>query len=137
MSWTPEELPRPPLTLAQGIARMEGWYLKGDVPNRPQRNNNPGDVEFDSFTRQFGATLETGEQHPRFACFPDAESGWRCLDALLRTPAYANLTLAQAINRYAPPVENATSEYVDLVSHWTGISAGTLLSACLDLSSNG
>lgn len=128
MTFCPELLPTLPLTVAQAIARMEGWYSKGDVPNRPQRNNNPGDIEFSRLATEFGAKLEEGTPHPRFACFPSPEQGWKCLDALLKEPEYARLTLEQVINRYAPPVENATSEYVALVSAWTGKAPNSFLS---------
>ena len=100
---------------------MEGWYVIGATPNRPQRNNNPGDINFGSFAEKFGATLETGTPHPRFACFPTAEQGWACLNALLSGPAYSGLTIQEAVNKYAPPVENDVNQYVALVTKWTGL----------------
>lgn len=112
----PEILPSFPLTLEQAIARMEGWYAKGSIPNRPQRNNNPGDIEFGEFAQRFGSTQSDG----RFAIFPSAEQGWNCLKALLRLPSYAGLTLQALVARYAPAVENDDAVYASAVAHWTG-----------------
>lgn len=116
MAFTPEPLPALPLTIPQAIARMEGWYAQGQVPNRPQRNCNPGDIEFSKFATKFGAVA--GD--PRFAIFSSAEDGWAALIALLCEPDYATLTLEEAVNRYAPPIENRTDLYVAAVAHWTG-----------------
>lgn len=117
MSFVPEPLPQLPMTLAQAIARMEGFYAAGQVANRPQRNNNPGDIEFGDFARLYGATA--GD--PRFAIFPNTDAGFQCLNALLNSSAYANLTLEEVINKYAPPVENNTALYVSAIAFWTGI----------------
>lgn len=114
-----ETLPPPPLTLPQAIARMEGWYLSDETPSRAQRNLNPGNVNFSPFSEQFGAVLETDTPNPRFARFKTASDGWACLIALLSGPKYIGLTLADAINRYAPPSENNTTNYVTLVGEWT------------------
>lgn len=128
MSFQPEPLPDLPMTLAQAIARMEGFYAAGQVPNRPQRNNNPGDIEFGPFAERFGAT--SGD--PRFAIFPTVAKGFEALDALLRTPHYLGLTVEEAVNRYAPPVENNTSLYVAAVCHWTGKQSTDTLSSFLE-----
>ena len=127
MTFILEPMPTVPMTLAQAIARMEGWYLKGDVPNRPQRNNNPGDIEYGELAKQYGGVLETGTPHPRFACFPTAQDGWHCLEALLHGPTYSGLTVEAAINRYAPSNENETNEYIALVSDWCGCSQDAIV----------
>jgi hypothetical protein len=122
--WTPEPRPtQPRMTLSQAIASVEGWYAQGSAPNRPQRNNNPGDIEYGPYSRAQGAT--GGD--PRFAIFPDAATGWRCLENLLRTPGYASLTVEQAINRYAPPVENNDSIYLSSVLRWTGLTSDAIV----------
>jgi hypothetical protein len=125
----PEPLPPEPLTLSQAIARMEGWYVVDETPNRPQRCLNPGDIEFGQYSRAQGATA--GD--PRFAIFPDAATGWRCLENLLRTPGYASLTVEQCINKYAPPVENQTSLYLGSVCRWTGLSPDAILATIPNL----
>ena len=112
----PEALPQGLLTLEQAIARMEGWYARGTVPNRPQRCNNPGDIEFGDFARRFNATMSDG----RFAIFPTPVDGWNCLKALVREPQYRTLTLKDMVARYAPAVENDDAVYASAVAHWTG-----------------
>lgn len=115
------------MTLKQAFARVEGWYIQGDAPNRPQRNNNPGDIEYGHFAQSFGAVMETAIR-PRFAKFPTPEKGWAALDALLRGPLYWSLTIEAAVNRYAPPNENNTVNYVSAVCKWSGCTPDQLVS---------
>ena len=110
------------------IARMEGFYASNSAPDRPQREDNPGDIEYGPFTIAHGATGTDG----RFAIFPDADTGMECLRSLLASPAYANLTIQQAVNRYAPPNENDTVNYVDMVCKWTGFQPTNIVGASLD-----
>jgi len=106
------------MTLIEAIARIEGFY----IPNsRPQRNNNPGDLEYGAFAKLHGADrIEEGTPHPRFAHFPTAEMGFAALHALLTTTGYYTLTIEQAINKYAPPSENNTTNYVQFVCEKVG-----------------
>jgi hypothetical protein len=126
MNWTPPKLP-PRLTLAQAIARVEGFYAQGPRPNRPQRNHNPGDIEYDDFSRAHGAIGTDG----RFAIFPDDATGFAALNALLQGKHYAGLTVEAAINRYAPPNENNDQSYVAEVCAWTGHEPTDLVSEVL------
>lgn len=105
--------------LPYAIARMEGFFIEG---SRPQRNNNPGDIEWGTFAELHGA-LHPEFPYGRFAVFPSPAVGFAALVALLKTPVYAALTVAEAINRYAPPVENNTDTYVKLVCDWVGCTA--------------
>lgn len=114
------------MTLAQAIARMEGWYAKESIPNRCQRNNNPGNLEYNEFTIQMKAIGTDG----RFAKFSNAIDGWIALYTLLIRD-YSELTLNDAINKYAPSYENNTNEYVDLVCQWTEHQSTDLVSECL------
>lgn len=106
------------MTLPMAIGHIEGFY-RTDIKTRPQRLNNPGDLEFAPWMEKYGARLETippgYHEQPRFACFPDASDGFAALHALLSGPHYVDLTIEQAINRYAPPCENDTRGYVDFV----------------------
>lgn len=113
-------------TLAQAIARQEGWYEKGAVPNRCQRNNNPGNLDYGPFTKGMGATGTDG----RFAIFADAKDGWNALYALLILE-YANLSISAAINKYAPNDENNTLAYIQNVCEFTGRKATDLVKDCL------
>lgn len=109
-------------TLPQAIARCEGFY--GPITNRCVRNRNPGDIEFAPWTAEapYNATLEKVQPgvKARFACFPTADQGFAALSALLLGPHYRDLTIEQAINRYAPASENDTTNYVTQVCGWVG-----------------
>lgn len=115
MTWPPQLLPSLPLSLAQAFARMEGWYAVGQVPNRPQRNSNPGDLEYDAWTQAHGAIGTDG----RFAIFPDGDTGMSALESLLASD-YALLTIAEGVAKYAPADENNVAVYTAAVCHWTG-----------------
>lgn len=110
------------MNLSEAIARMEGWFAVTGEPNRSQRNNNPGNLEYDAFTREFGATGTDG----RFAIFPDAAHGWNALRTLLLRN-YADLTVSEAINRYAPSNENNDTTYIANVCKWCGCASDTLV----------
>lgn len=110
-----------PLTFMQAVAREEGFNVQG---SRPNRNNNPGDIEYGRFTKSHGAT--GGD--PRFAVFPDASTGFNAMRALLQS-AYLGLTVEQALNKWAPPAENDVSAYLKNVLSWTGMAADTVLTA--------
>ncbi len=117
------------LTFIQAIARDEGF----DVPGtRPYRNNNPGDIEYGRFARAHGSAgpeiLPDGTQG-RFATFPTPEIGWAALKALLQSTGYLGLTVAEALNRWAPPSENQTNSYIANVVRWTDLTPETKLTA--------
>ena len=108
------------MTFIEAIAKMEGF---GASPkNIPTRNNNPGDIVAGKFTAAHGATGADG----RFAVFPDAETGFDALRALL-VGHYAGSTVREAINRYAPPIENDTDHYVNIVCKLSGLTPETVL----------
>jgi len=121
----PESLPSLPLTIPQAFARMEGWYARGQVPNRPQRNNNPGDLEFGPFAQKFGAS--SGD--PRFAIFPTAQDGWTAHICLFGSPEYEGLTIEEAVNKFAPAPENNVEQYTACVCFWTGKQPTDLVSS--------
>ena len=121
------------MRLSEAIAHIEGFYSKYGAdgkpltsPNRPQRNNNPGNLEFHGWMQSYGATLETGVSKPRFAAFPSVANGFAALDALLAMH-YASMTVQDAINKFAPPVENNTSKYVNEVCRLVGCSPTDLV----------
>lgn len=75
---------------------------------RNWRNNNPGNLEFNGFTKKAGAIGSDG----RFAVFPDYETGRKAKERLIfEGKNYSGLTLDKAIARYAPPHENNTGAY--------------------------
>ncbi|MEO6801969.1 MAG: hypothetical protein ABI197_01855 [Granulicella sp.] len=120
-----QPLPKIPHSFMQAVAREEGFYL---AHTRPQRNNNPGDIEWGKFTQAHGATA--GD--PRFAIFNSADDGFACMRALFQSNGYKGLTVSQALNRWAPPVENQTNAYIANVCKWTGLTPDTVIDAILD-----
>lgn len=110
------------LTLPEAFAHMEGFGL---APfNRPTRNNNPGDLEFEPWMKlaPYNATLERVQPgvKARFAKFPTADIGWIALKALLLSARYRSLTIRQAVTEFAPPVENDTEAYIATVCKQVG-----------------
>lgn len=113
----------------QAVAREEGFYAVG---TRPNRNNNPGDIEYGKFAMAHGATSTDG----RFAIFPDAGTGFKAMAALFLAPAYAGFTVAQALNKWAPPIENQTSQYIRNICIWTGCKDSDLVAPLIQASLN-
>ena len=109
------------LTFMEAIARQEGYLVPG---TRPARNFNPGDIEYGPFAEEHGATGSDG----RFAIFPDSATGYAAMRALL-TEHYLGLTVTQALNKWAPPVENDVSAYLENVVTWTGLTPETVLTS--------
>ncbi len=80
--------------------------------SRNWRNNNPGNIEAGNYAISQGAIGSDG----RFAVFPNYDLGRRAKEKLIfEGNRYRNLTLADAIARYAPPGENNTSWYQKIV----------------------
>ncbi len=92
-------------------------------PSLSWRNNNPGNLRFGDFAIRHGATHESNG----FAVFPNYESGFSALVALLNTKTYRELTLDAAINRYAPTSENNTENYISFIEKQTGFIRTELL----------
>lgn len=84
------------------------------------RNNNPGNVERGK-DRWLGMSADQSADG-RFLVFDTPEAGIRCLMRLLINyqERHGIKTLREAINRWAPPVENNSSAYVQHVSRLTG-----------------
>lgn len=66
------------------------------------RNNNPGNIRVGDYATRHGAIGENGG----FAIFPTMEIGRQAADNLLKTESYKNLTVAAAIQRWAPRADN-------------------------------
>jgi len=92
---------------------------------RGLRNNNPGNIEFGTFARLYGGTLEDPPLdggRARFAKFPTMVDGLRTIAELLIVYSVKPDgkggkidTVAEAINRWAPSNENHTAAYIALV----------------------
>ena len=114
------------MTLAQAIARVEGWYNHGDVPNRCQRNNNPGNLEYNKFTESMGAIGTDG----RFAKFENSDHGWIALYTLLIV-RYSTMAISAMIREYAPSTENDTQNYINMVCSFCDKQPSDLVGPCL------
>jgi hypothetical protein len=121
--------------LLQAMGAREGYNQRGISPDRPQRNNSPGDLLWCPEAREFGAT----HGDPTYAVFPDIATGWLALRRWLSVPArfdshgvlvggYLGATLAQVVYRFAPPGTNDSASYLAYVCAQTGIEAQTKLS---------
>ena len=117
-------------TFLTAIATEEGYYVDG---SRPHRNNNPGDLIWGSEAERFGAT----HGDPRFAVFPNPQTGWEALKRWFSIPAhyedgklvagYLGAKIKDAVFRFAPPEENNSDSYLANVLTWTGLSGEDVL----------
>ncbi len=82
--------------------RKDGSGFVRKSGSRTWRNMNPGAIRTSPFTRKVGACGDAGG----FAVFPNEEIGMIALKELLRTDAYTNLTIYDAIHKYAPFCDN-------------------------------
>ena len=105
----------------EAIGREEGVLVKG---SRAQRNCNPGNITWGKWARAHGATHA---EYPllRYAVFPNMAAGYEALRALLASTGYIALTVAQVLERWAPPTENDTATYIHDVCAWVGCSPDT------------
>lgn len=86
------------------------------------RNNNPGNIKYGPFAKENGAIGEGGQD---LAVFPTYEDGEAAQIKLLfgEDSSYKNLTLQQAIYKYAPTSDgNDPKEYTNFVAKKSGIS---------------
>lgn len=91
---------------------------------RAWRNTNPGNIRYGKFAQGAGAIGKAGG----FSVFPDEPTGQKAIESLLKTDSYNKLTVAGAISRYAPPVENDTAAYQRHLEKLTGISINKRMS---------
>lgn len=76
-------------------------YNDPGAPTVADRHNNPGNIKFGKFAKQFGATQ--GEPAPDggfFAKFPDRTSGFSAMYGLLKTDTYKDKNVAEAIKTW-------------------------------------
>lgn len=90
--------------------------------DRAMRNNNPGNIEYGNYARSQGA-IGTDS---RFAVFPDRVTGTKAQAGLIfDSKGYRNLSLREAIAKYAPSFENNTARYAATVAAVSGVSLDT------------
>jgi hypothetical protein len=111
-------------------------YSDGTIEQRSGdfgwRQNNPGNVKYSSnpnwWGHKFGA-MEGGKAKDggTFAVFPSLEAGNAARGHLLfESPNYKDLTLKQAMYRYAPPKSNPhINDYINGMAKAAGVSIDT------------
>jgi len=87
-----------------------------------QVNNNPGNLRY---VGQQGASQGEGG----FAKFSSPQAGYNALKNQIKLDASRGLTVSQFINKYAPPVENNTSLYVNQFASALGVNPNVKLSS--------
>lgn len=92
---------------------------------RGQRNNNPVNLRY---AKQKEAT---GSDVDGFAVFPTPEAGWRAAHHQIDLDRKRYLTLEKFINKFAPPNENDTENYIEFIVKELDIPRDRLL---LDIS---
>lgn len=114
---------KPGTNIFLGFAKEEEMYDGGliraqDGLPRGLRLRNPGNIR--PGAGFYGEVGDDGE----YAQFASDEAGIRAIQRLLRTYGneYGINTLRGLANRYAPPSENPTSNYIDFLSQQTGIN---------------
>jgi hypothetical protein len=83
-------------------------------------NNNPGNLRF---VGQAGAVPGRGG----FAKFESPEAGYQALKNQIQIRVNQGKTLASFIGQYAPPSENDTNGYINIVSRQLGVNPNTPL----------
>lgn len=110
------------LNLTGGNATHSGGESQspdGSDQTRGVRNNNPLNIEYNRANDWQGQTGSDG----RFAIFSHSKWGFRAAAKLLQNyqRLYGLNTVNELINRWAPPVENHTSNYVNFVAGRMGV----------------
>ena len=101
------------------IAKAQAY--DGVPTNAPRgiRNNNPGNIDFNSRVNWIGQLGDDG----RFIVFDTPQHGIRAIARILKTyrTKYDINSINGIISRWAPPVENDTQSYVNSVSKRVGL----------------
>lgn len=94
------------------------------------RNLNPGNLKYGNFARRYGALGRGWGNH---SIFPTFEAGNYAMEMLLfgGSTVYVNMSIRDAIYRYAPPndprARNYPDSYANFVAQHTGVSVNTIL----------
>ncbi len=89
--------------------------------SRGVRNNNPGNIRLNCSPFQGEITPSTDSE---FKQFISAEWGYRAIFLIIHNYGvlYNINTLDKIIKRWAPPIENETSVYIEVVAKRLGVS---------------
>jgi len=99
--------------------KPNGEKVKRSGGTRAWRNNNPGNMINSDFARKHGAIGTAGG----FAVFPDEATGMKAVKTLLRSSSYINLSIREAIHKWAPAADNNDpKKYTNMVQKYTGLA---------------
>jgi len=102
--------------------KKDGTKIKRIGGSVAWRNNTPGNIRKSPFARQNGAVGETD----KWAVFPNEEAGLVAITKLLRSKSYRDLSISEAIHRWAPASDNNNPKsYSQRVSKMTGLPVNT------------
>ncbi|NMO18066.1 hypothetical protein HPC49_09990 [Pyxidicoccus fallax] len=102
-----------PPELALAMFRKEASFM---TAGSAVKNNNPGNLRFAEWERQFG-----GQPNGNFAKFPNAKQGIEAYFSLLNSGYRSFIGRGDyqgLINKYAPPTENDSKQYHQQVLDW-------------------
>jgi hypothetical protein len=102
----------------------DGKYIRYLGGTWPWRTNNPGDIHAGKVSKEYN---QIGVTNNKLAVFPDYETGQAALIALLKTPLYANRSIDQLVEKYAPPKDSNkhNAEYKEALHQQTGVMDDT------------
>ncbi|WP_413493828.1 structural protein [Morganella psychrotolerans] len=92
-------------------------------PARGERNNNPGNIDYNPRNPWQGQLPHDPKIESRFCRFQSPEYGIRAIYKLLQTyqTKYGLSSVKAIINKYAPPNENNTGGYINRAAADIGI----------------
>lgn len=113
-----------PNTTSVTYVMPNGSRIIKSAGHKAWRLNNPGAVRTSDFMRRHGAIGE----YDGFSVFPDMATGRAAQVALLRSNTYRNLTIRQAMAKYAPWTDNNNPDsYAARVASAIGVPQGTVV----------
>lgn len=110
--------------LAKLIAQEEGFFKSGSLP---QRNNNPGDL------RHSPHSHHTPDAPQAIGVIDTVEHGWEDLERQLLLDADRGLTIQEFVQKFAPPEENDSHQYLQFLCTGLSLPPHTLLSDALKI----
>lgn len=108
----------------RSFAQIEGYYAKGDKPNRPQRNLNPGNLRVYGWSPNMDPAVAM--EHARtqgaigydpqgYLKFGSEAAGFKGLERQIAIDAKRGLDVSTFIEKYAPATENNTVAYKEFI----------------------
>lgn len=109
--------------------RSDGTKYRNNAGSPAWRHTNPGNIVNSAFAISHGA-IGRGK---KFAIFPSKDIGIKAIISLLRSSSYRNLSIINAIRRYAPAADNNNPEkYARDLSRATGLDIYRILNTLTD-----